>query len=211
MRTSRQSISVVLLALYRYQNFPVRILHALLENIEAQAANREAYAAPHRCYRCKGEDRWCAIAVLTDEEWESFCTAIGNPPWVKDRQFATIVGRKENEDRLDVLIEDWTLRYSPEEIVERMQQAGIAAGIVSDGEDLSKNPQLKARGFYQLLKHTEVGAVPFTNPPFKLSKSSVEVRTAAPCLGEHTEYICRELLGISDDEFIELLQSGALE
>lgn len=176
-----------------------------------QAANREAYAAPHGCYRCKGDDRWCAIAVYTDDEWHAFCRALGSPAWAKEGAFTTLTGRKENEGRLDSLVEGWTLQHTPEEVEELMQKAGIAAGVVASGEDLSNNPQLTARGFYKMLNHTEIGPVPFSNPPFKLSKTSVEVRTAAPCLGEHTEYVCREILGLSDDEFINLLQCGVFE
>lgn len=176
-----------------------------------QAANREAYAAPHGCYRCKGDDRWCALAVYTDDEWQAFCRALGNPTWTQDASFSTLTGRKENEDKLDELVETWTIQFTPEEVAEMLQKAGIAAGVVADGQDLSKNPQLAAREFYKMLDHTEIGPVPFSNPPFRLSETSVEVRRAAPCLGEHAEYICRELLGLSDDEFIDILQSGALE
>ena len=176
-----------------------------------QQANREAYAAPHGCYRCKGEDRWCAITVYTDEEWQSFCKVLGNPDCTKDPSFATVTGRKENEDRLDTLIEEWTLRFSLEDIADEMRNAGIAAGVVSNGEDLSNNPQLEARNFYPMLDHTEIGLSSYSNPPFKLSKSSVEVRKAAPCMGEHTEYVCREILGISDEEFIDILRSGAFD
>ena len=173
-----------------------------------QLANREAFAAPHGCYRCKGDDCWCAIAVYTDDEWQAFCRALSSPSWTQESDFVTLIGRKENEDRLDALVEEWTLKHTPEEVTEILQKAGITAGVVASGEDLSNNPQLAARGFYKMLNHTEIGPVPFSNPPFKLSETSVEVRTAAPCFGEHTEYICREILGMSDTEFIELLQSG---
>jgi benzylsuccinate CoA-transferase BbsF subunit len=176
-----------------------------------QAGNRETCAAPHRCYRCKGEDRWCAISVYTDDEWRAFCQVLGNPLWAQDSVFSTLMGRKENEEKLDSLVEEWTLQFSPEDVAEMMQNAGIAAGIVSNGKDLANNPQLIARNYFQKLNHTEIGPATFSNPPFKLSESSVEVRKAAPCLGEHTEYICRELLGLSDNEFIDILNSGALE
>ena len=176
-----------------------------------QRANHEIHAAPHGCYRCKGEDRWCAITVFTDDEWQSFCLIVGNPDWTREDSFATITGRKENETLLDMLVERWTLQFTPEEVSKMMQQAGIAAGIVSNGEDLSKNPQLKSRNFYTTLNHSEIGESSYSNPPFKLSRSSVEVQKAAPCLGEHNEYVCREILGLTDDQFIKLLQSGALE
>jgi crotonobetainyl-CoA:carnitine CoA-transferase CaiB-like acyl-CoA transferase len=176
-----------------------------------QAANREVSAAPHGCYRCKGDERWCAITVYSDKEWQAFCRALGSPAWAKDSVFATIASRKENEDRLDALVEEWTLQHTAEEAANIMQRAGITAGVVSNGEDLNNNPQLAARGFYKMLEHTEIGPVPFSNPPFKLSKTPTEVSKAAPCFGEHTEHVCREILGMSDDEFIDLLNSGVLE
>jgi benzylsuccinate CoA-transferase BbsF subunit len=176
-----------------------------------QLANRESFAAPHGCYRCKGEDRWCAITVYTDDEWKAFCRAIRNPSWTRESDFTTIISRKNNEDKLDALIEEWTLKHTPEQVTEILRKAGIAAGVVASGEDLSNNPQLADRGFYKILNHSEIGPVPFSNPPFKLSETSVEVRMAAPCFGEHTEYVCREILGLSDDEFINLLNNGVLE
>jgi benzylsuccinate CoA-transferase BbsF subunit len=60
--------------------------------------NQCAYAAPHNAYRCLGEDRWCAISVFTDQEWESFCGVIGNPGLASDGRFATLADRKTNEE-----------------------------------------------------------------------------------------------------------------
>lgn len=176
-----------------------------------QSANRDIEAAPHGCFRCLGNDRWCSIAVRSDGEWRAFCKALGDPAWSRDKKFATLTQRKENEDELETLVEGWTQQHTAEEVMKILQSAGVAAGIVSNGEDLNKNPQLAARNHYKLLNHTEIGPVPFSNPPFKFSETPVEVRQAAPCFGEHTEYVCREILKISDEEFIDLLQAGVFE
>ena len=98
-----------------------------------------------------------------------------------------------------------------EDVMSLMQQAGVASGIVATGEDLYCDPNLKHQGYFRLLNHTEVGQVPFDNPPFQFSKTTCEVRMSAPCLGEHNEYICHHILRMSDEEFIELIQSNALE
>jgi benzylsuccinate CoA-transferase BbsF subunit len=176
-----------------------------------QQANREACAAPHGCYQCRGEDRWCAIAVYSDGEWEAFCRALGNPPWTEESRFSTLLGRKENEDELDRLVEEWTRRHTPEEVMRRLQSVKVAAGVVATGEDLNNNPQLASREHFKMLSHPETGLVPFSNPPFKLSNTPNEVRLPAPCFGEHTEYVCREILGLSDQEFVKLLQNGIFE
>jgi len=176
-----------------------------------QSGNRDVNAAPHGCFRCLGDDRWCAIAVYSDEGWRAFCEALGNPAWSKETKFATFTGRKEYESELNTLVEEWTRQHTGEEIIIILQSASVAAGVVSTGEDLNNNPQLAARGHYKMLNHTEIGPVPFSNPPFQFSDTPVDVRTAAPCFGEHTEYICREILKLSDEEFINLLQEGVFE
>jgi benzylsuccinate CoA-transferase BbsF subunit len=180
-------------------------------DLPVQVGNREESAAPHGCYRCAGEDRWCAIAVFSEKEWQGFCEVLGNPDWTKEERFSTLPGRKENEDELDRLVARWTQQHAAEEVMERLQSAGVPAGLVSTGEDLNKNPQLADRGHYKVLNHTEIGPVPFSNPPFRFSRTASEVRSAAPCLGEHTEYVCREILKISDEEFVDLLQKGVFE
>ena len=177
----------------------------------SQSGNRDVSAAPHGCFRCLGDDRWCAIAVFSEEEWQAFCKVLGNPPWSMDGKFATFTGRKQHESELNILVEAWTQQHTSEEVMSSLQSAGVAAGIVADGEYLNTNPQLVARNYYKMLNHTEIGPVPFSNPPFNFSETPIEVRSPAPCFGEHTEYICREILKMSDDEFVELLQAGVFE
>ena len=95
---------------------------------------------PDGYYRCRGDDRWCSIAVRTDQEWTAFCRVIGEEVWTRDPKFATFLDRKRNEDELDHLVDVWTINYSPEEVMQLMQSAGVPAGIVATGEDLSLTP-----------------------------------------------------------------------
>jgi len=89
-----------------------------------------------------------------------------------------------------------------------MQASGVAAGGVQNARDLMENdPQLEAREFLVPLEHPVLGVFGHPTPPFKLLKTKAQVRTS-PCFGEHNEYICTQILGISDDEFVELLQEG---
>ncbi len=92
-----------------------------------------------------------------------------------------------------------------------LQRVGVAAGIVANGQDLIEDPQLSARGHFKWLKHSEIGAYLVDNLPFRLSLTPCETQFAAPCLGEHTEYVCTKILGMSDEEFVELVQAGVLE
>jgi len=177
-------------------------------HLQTRMGNRAPNAAPHGVFPCVGDDRWCAIAVFHDEEWEAFCRVLGDPPWTKEPRFATLDARKQNEDELEKLVASWTEKYSAEEVMQRMQASGVAAGGVQNARDLMENdPQLEAREFLVPLEHPVLGVFGHPTPPFKLLKTKAQVRTS-PCFGEHNEYICTQILGISDDEFVELLQEG---
>ena len=170
-------------------------------HVQESLGNRHPAAAPHGCYRCKGEDRWCAIAVFNDIEWQAFCSAIGNPTWAEDARFATVLGRVEYSDELDRLVETWTIKYSAEEVMHKLQRVGVAAGVVQNIEDLmTRDPQLKARRFYE-----EVDV------PFKFSRTFAGIRTPPPLLGQHTRYVLGELLGMSTAAIEQLTADGVLE
>jgi len=179
--------------------------------IMMRMGNRSTYSAPHGIYRCLGEDRWCAIAASTDEEWRSFCEVIGNPAWSGAPKFTTIRGRKENEDELNALVEEWTMNYPPEEVMSRMQAARVPAGVVASGEDLVADPQLNHRGTYVILEHPEMGPHIYQPPPYRLSKTPSELTMPAPCVGQHNEYILKDVLGMSAEEVADLVVAGGLE
>ena len=133
------------------------------------------------------------------------------PLWTRDPRFATLLGRKENEDELDKLVGEWTIDFTAEELMANLQAAGIAAGVVETCEDLYHDPQLKHRHHFWELEHPEIGRHSYDSPAFKLSETPCELRMPAPCLGQHTEYVCTNILGISDEEFVELLGEGVFE
>jgi benzylsuccinate CoA-transferase BbsF subunit len=179
--------------------------------ILTRMGNRCTHAAPHAVYRCLGEEKWCAIAVESDEEWESFRRVMGDPEWTKSPKFATFRDRKSNEDALNALVEEWTRNYSPDEVMNRLQEAGVAAGVVSSGEDVVTDPQLKHRGFHVILDHPEMGPHIYNLPAYRMSKTPPEITSRDPLIGEHNEYILKEVLRMSDDEIADLLIAGALE
>jgi crotonobetainyl-CoA:carnitine CoA-transferase CaiB-like acyl-CoA transferase len=177
----------------------------------SRAGNRDPYAAPHGAYPCQGEDCWCAISVETEEEWESFCRVIGKPEMANDSRFCTLEKRLKNQEDLDALVADWSKNRPAEEIMRLLQQAGVSAGVIKNPAEIFEDPGLRGRGHFQKIEHPEIGCHSYQMPPFHLSLTPAQLKSPAPCLGEHTEYVCRELLGIPDDEFIQLLQEGVFE
>ena len=198
--------------------------------LQPRLGNQISYAAPHGCYRCQGEgkgsnysgtlgqvagrkdDRWCVIAVFSDYEWEAFCDVIGNPSWTTDPKFSTLLGRKENEEELDRLVQEWTMDRSPEEVMLLMQHAGVPAGVVQDSEDLLvSDPQLRTRGYYVYLEHSVTGRSAYDGIAYKLSETPGQPSRGAPRIGEHTEHVCKDILGLSEEEVTEYLVEGVLE
>jgi len=172
--------------------------------------NSSTHAAPYGVYRCRGDDRWCAVAVFNDEEWEGFKRALGNPIWTEDKRFATLASRLENSDELDRLVEEWTGEHTAEEVMALLQEQGVAAGVVQDASDLANNPQLRARGFFIELDHPELGKTISDATPIKLSDTPARCSRAAPVQGQDNDYVYKQLLGMSEDEVAELKQQGVV-
>jgi benzylsuccinate CoA-transferase BbsF subunit len=170
----------------------------------------EKATAPHGVYRCQGEDRWCAVAVFTDEEWQNFKKALDNPPWAEDRRFATSAGRLRNKEKLDELIEGWTEKHTAEEAMVLLQKQGVAAGVVQDAGDLAQDPQLRERGFFIELDHPELGKTVSDATLVRLSDTPPRYTRPAPVLGQDNGYVYGELLGLSESELAELKKQGVV-
>jgi benzylsuccinate CoA-transferase BbsF subunit len=177
--------------------------------------SQEAPAAPHGVYRCRGEDgdddRWVAIAVGSELQWERFVAAIGSPAWASEVKFRTVYLRMRNRAELDANITRWTRERSAESVMELLQHAGVAAGVVSNGADLcARDPQLRDRGFWPALKHPDGSPSRVSGLPFKLSATPCSVRTIAPQVGESNDFVLGELLGIGRAERERLIAEGAV-
>lgn len=190
---------------------PLALDYTVNGHVAERAGNSCPYAAPHGAYPCRGKDRWVVIAVFSDEEWKAFSRVIGNPEWTKNTKFSTLLNRRKNEDELDRLVGEWTRSFTAEEVMTMLQSEGVAAGVVQNAEDIQNDPQFKYRHHLQKLEHPEIGWHSCDSLPFQLSETPAELKTSAPCLGEHTHYVFTKMLNISDKEFVELDAAGAFE
>jgi len=185
------------------------ILDYQLEGREVEAVgNSSTEAAPHGVYRCRGDDRWCALAVFTDGEWEGFKQALGNPPWAEDKRFITFSSRLKNKGRLDRLVAEWTKGHTAEEVMALLQGRGVAVGVVADASDLARDPQLNERGFFIELDHPELGKTISDAVPIRLSDAPAGYRRAAPGRGQDNDYVYGELLGVGEVELANLKKQG---
>jgi crotonobetainyl-CoA:carnitine CoA-transferase CaiB-like acyl-CoA transferase len=186
--------------------------------VQTRNGNRVPNAAPHGAFRCpdieigsEKHDRWVAIAVHNDDAWRALVEAMGSPAWAADAKFATHEGRKQHEDELETSINEWTRPQAAEDVMTLLQSKSIPAGVVQNSRDVHDlDPHLQARKYYEYIEHPETGVMAHDGAPFRLSKTPGSLRTPAPCLGEHNEYVCKEILGMSDEEIAEALVEQAL-
>jgi len=181
------------------------------KRVASKVGNRSSYAAPHNCYRCRGQDQWCAISIFTDDEWQRFCAAIGDPDWTRDGRFSNVAGRLRHVDELDRLVEEWTLEHDPVEVMNILQAAGVAAGMAQRAADSIEDPHVRWAGELIELDHPVAGKRLYTSIPYRMSGARLSPSTPAPLLGQHTEEICRESLGMSAEEIRRLTADGILD
>lgn len=177
---------------------------------QTRQGNRSPAAAPHGAFPCLGEDRWCALSVWSDEEWEKLVEVMGSPAWAKENRFSNLTGRKKHEAELNTRLSDWTRQFTPEELMARLQAAALRAGVVNGVPELFTDPQLKHRDFWWPLHHAEMGDYHAKAPPFILSKTPARPTLPAPCLGEHNETVLTEILALSAEEIQKLTTQGVI-
>jgi benzylsuccinate CoA-transferase BbsF subunit len=179
--------------------------------IATPLGNRRPYTSPSGVFRCTGGQRWVAISVETDEQWQAFCRVVGED-WTDDLKFGTVLARKQNEDELERLIGEWTANKVAEEVMQIMQDAGVPAGVVQNSQDLVDNdPQVKHRRAFEWLDHKEIGPALHNTPAYRLSKTPHRLFKAGPCIGEDNDYVYKDILGYTDEDIADFLSEGVID
>lgn len=176
-----------------------------------RVGNRDAVKTPHGIYRCMGEDRWVAISIGSQAEWQRFCMALGHQEWTTDSRFLDEVSRHSNAAALDSLIEGWSGTQDAHAAAKRLQDVGVAAGPVLGVGELLDDEQLKARGFVVEVDHPESGPRKTVGLPWKIGGLPEPDYRRAPLMGESNDYVLKELLGLADGEIDDLKSKDVLE
>ena len=168
--------------------------------------------APAGVYPTEGEDRWIAIDAANEGQWRALVLALERNDLASDPRFADAQSRIDNREALDAELSLATRRHPGERLMELLQDAGVAAGVVRDAKGVvADDPQLAHRGHWVTLEHPEMGASLYSAPPYRFTRAEVGIRSRAPLLGEHTDAVCGEVLGLCEEEIAELRAEGALE
>jgi benzylsuccinate CoA-transferase BbsF subunit len=176
--------------------------------------NRSPHAVPHGVFRCRDrgtDERWVAIAIHDDEDWRRLVAALGRPSWATDATLQTFAGRLARVGEIECKLDGWTREQTQDDAVATLVAAGIDAAPVEDLGDLHDDPQLTHRRHFRTVEHPVLGPHPAETHAIRFSAMEPALRIAAPRLGQHTEHVLRELLGMGADEYRRLVDGGVLE
>ena len=213
LRYRRRTGRGQLVELAQVENFTSYISDVTMDymmngRIQSSLGNRHPYMVPHGCYPCKGDDQWVVIGVVTEEQWSGLCEAMGNPDWTENAKFSNTLGRMKHQDELDQFISQWTEGMDKCEVMETLQRRGVAAAAVLDHAEVHQDPHFGERKFFQPVTQRETGTHRYPSIIAKMSKTPNAIRTPPVRLGEHNDYVYRDLLGLTDDEYQRLKEGG---
>lgn len=166
--------------------------------------------APHGIYACDGDDDWVALSCRDDHDWVRIGEVIG-APWCADARYATLAGRLEREDELDLAIDAVTRSWNKFDLAARLQSVGVPASAVQKpAERIDADPNTAEWGLWPTVHHREMGDVRVDGEPVHMSETDWVIARGAPCLGEHNEQVFGELLGMTSSQIEELRTDGII-
>ncbi len=187
---------------------PDILAYSLTRKNPVVMGNTSATHAPYGVFPAS-DDRWIAIAVETDEQWNALCSVASDQPWASDRSLATVGGRLAAAERLRETVRAWTRGRDAHELMHALQAKGVPAGAVQNAKDLvERDEQIAARGAFVTVDHPEMGPVVYNKAPYKLSRTDPQIRSA-PLIGQHNDEVFREWAGIDAEEMERLAKLEA--
>lgn len=177
-----------------------------------RAGNDSGGGQPGRILKCKDweKDPDAYTYFITQAAvWKNICDVIGKPEWKEDPEFSTPEARLPHLDEVFSTIESWTMSKTKFEVMEICNPLNIPVGPILSMQELAKDQSLRETGTIVEVDHPERGKYLTVGNPVKLSESVSEV-SRSPLLGEHTEEILRDIIGLSDDEIAMAREEGAI-
>lgn len=190
---------------------PALLEYSVNGRVQQRNANRDVNYAPHGVYPAAGTDRWLALAVTTEGQWQALCAVMERPDLRQDDRFATMAARLAHQDALDEQVASWTRRQDVFQAETLLQAQGIPASAVRTMHELPDDPQLQHREHFVQLTHPAHGTTTVEGSRFRLSRTPAQIAGAAPTVGRDNHYVLATLLGYSEERITELVAAGVLE
>jgi len=172
------------------------------------SGNAAPLGAPYGIFPAAGVDQWISLAVVSEHEWQAFCAVEPEAPWVSDPAYASAAARVAAKTRLEEQIAAYTRQHEAVALVARLQEGGVAAGLVHDYAGQLADGHLRDRELFREIDVPDVGKHLIYGSPWRLTATPTQSRGAAPRLGEHTRAVLAERLGMDDAEYQRLADAG---
>ncbi len=173
--------------------------------------NEDALHVPSDAYPCAGEDRWVALSVQGDAQWQSLVRLMAADGVAVDPALASEAARRARRGEVNALVADWVRTRDGFALMERLQAEGIPCGPVMNNRDVLLDPHLRARGFHERVDLPQpMGVRPIMGRPWKLANRSVRIRKPAPRYGEDGRAILQDVLGLPEERIASLFEKKAV-
>ena len=199
----------------QYESFSTLMFESIMNYaangvMNERNGNESNYQSPHDTYRCKGTDAWVTVAISNQDEWENLCAAIGRTELAKEPEYSSQHSRRNHKQYLDDVITEFTQSKTKYDVMTLMQEHGVPCTAVLNTQDLLLDDHVKDRNFIETLEHPdgETHKYYFGSTWRENNSTTKTVRSAAPLLGEHNEYVCTDLLGIPTDKLDSMEKLG---
>ena len=191
---------------------PEALLQYQLDGTEPQRiGNEDEWHVPSNAYPCAGDDRWVALSVETDAQWQALAQMLAQDGNDVDPALAREEARRARRDEVNALMAAWVRSQDGRELMRRLQSAGIACGPVFNNRDLLLDEHLAARGFHERVRlPAPMGVRPIMGRPWKLARRAVRIRAPAPRYGEDGRAILREVLKMDDKRIDALFDANVV-
>jgi crotonobetainyl-CoA:carnitine CoA-transferase CaiB-like acyl-CoA transferase len=166
--------------------------------------------APHGIYRAAGDDEWVAIACRSDADWAA-CAAVIDRDWARESRWSALSGRLGGQDELDALLNEWCGARSKFDVQRQFQAAGVPAAAVQKPEErIEHDPSTAEFGLWPSVRHSKIGDIRVDGLPVRFSATPWSIARGGPCVGEHTEEVLTDVLGLSAEEVATLRKDGVV-
>ncbi|MFC3676136.1 CaiB/BaiF CoA transferase family protein [Ferrovibrio xuzhouensis] len=177
-------------------------------NAPVRMGNGHAAVVPYQGFPVA--DGFVIIAVGNDGQFAKLVTELGHPDWATDPRFTSNGARVTNRAALIPLLEAETKRYTMAELIAALEKRGVPCGPINTVDRVFADPHVQARGLQKTVPHTQQGTVPSVASPLRLSASPVSYDHGPPLLGEHTDEVLREQLGLDAAQLAGLRDKGVI-
>ena len=177
--------------------------YAATQSLPSRTGNRRDGASPHGVYQCAGADDWLVIQIFNDAQWQALRTVAAPNLDEFDDRFA-------DPEELDRYIASWTAHQNAQELMYRLQSLRIPAAATNKASTLLNDPHLQAQNHWQWMDRAVVGNQPNPSPPFRANGRAVQIRSPAPTLGQHNHEVLVGELGISQQQYEQLIERGTI-